>query len=293
MSDLIKSTVDLEGFQQTRLNMLESLVQLAEGLEDQSKNEIQKLLKNINPRKKGLDEVNERWTIATVRVIQNSTQNKPPNSRPGDLYTDAGLVIPQPLLVAPIYAYQFNRMFPPGGGTGAPVCMSPDAKLGNTFGECAKCANRPMFQNATGAQTDCSNGYCFIVLSQDMRIYRIEFANTSRKAGTNMYKAASTAGENIWDRWINIETSSQSGKRGSWSVFQTSLGNETPEHVRAACDTIFDLVEADRKLFLQNHYASAVKSQEAIEQVDEQVDMEALQGEPDLASEPDMTNSGI
>jgi hypothetical protein len=278
-----------------RDTMVQKLNELVSTLSGDPQKLIQSLIRSANPQRKGREEMESRWMIPTVRIVQGMTKEKPDKAQPGDLFTTSGYIIPQPLKVTPIYVFGSNRMFPEGGGGGnkAPVCYAPDAKWGKPFGECAKCQNLPLGLNAAGAITDCDNGVNFVALSEDMKLYRLEFFKTSRKAGVRMDQL-SAACDSIWDRWFSIKTQTQTGGGNEWHIFRISpSGEDTPAHVRQAADIIYDLVHTERKIFLKLYYDAIARGDNAAAGVSEQVDLESM-GIADAGGDnPDLASGGI
>lgn len=281
-------------FVPARDKMVKNLATLADSLTDnpEAKKLIEGMVKAANPKKKGREEMESRWLIPTIRIVHGVTKEKPDGAEPGDLVTTTGFILKQPVKVTPLYIYEQNRMFPDGGGK-APVCFAPDAKFGRPFGKCTACTNLPMTKNATRTPTDCDNGICFIVLSQDMRLYRIEFFKTSNKAGLKLDQLA-TAGDNIWDRWFSIKTQLQSSSGNEWHIFRVSAsGDETPEYVRDAADILYDLIHAERTVYLKQHYALAEAGDQAAASVKENVDLESLGLSDEGGDNPDLSDGGI
>ena len=285
-------TTDLykEIFIPARDQMVKRLTNLIEVTSDQqAKQQLYSLLRLSNPRRKGREEMEDRWVIPVIRIVHGVTKEKPDGAETGDICTTSGVILKQPFKITPLYIYEQNRMFSDGGK--APVCFAPDAKYGRPFGVCSKCINYPMTKNATRTPTDCDNGICFIVMSQDMRLYRIEFFKTSYKAGRKLDDLA-CATDNIWDRWYTLKAQLQSANGKEWHIFRVSSANEeTLEHVRDAADIVYDLLQAEREVYLKQHYLSVSAADQAISTVDENVDMSQLG--LDNTDNPDLTNSGI
>lgn len=283
-------------FAPARDMMINKLEALSASLVDAPKAAVEQLIKSANPHRKGREEMESRWLIPTIRVVQGMTKEKPDKAVPGDLFTTSGYILTQPFKVTPLYTFQANRMFPEGGGGGnkAPACFAPDAKYGKPFGECLRCSNLPLGQNAGGAITDCDNGLCFVVLSEDLKLYRMEFFKTSRKAGVRMDQL-SAACDSIWDRWFTIKTQTQTGGGNEWSIFRVSpSGEDTPAHIRAAADILYDLIHAERKIFLKLYYDSIARGDATAAGVNEQVDLDAMGMNPAAGGDnPDLSDGGI
>jgi hypothetical protein len=153
-----------------------------------------------------------------------------------------------------------------------------------------------MGQNSTGQATDCDNGICFIVLSEDMKLYRVEFFKTSKKAGTRLDQLAAAC-DNIWDRWFSLKTQIQTGSGNEWHIFKVAAsGDDTPEYVREAADILYDMIHAERTVRLQQHYEAVKKGDQAAANVNEKVDMDELGIPPEDkegGDNPDLTEGGL
>jgi ribosome-binding protein aMBF1 (putative translation factor) len=232
--------------------------------------DIRKLISQSSFNTQGLEEMDDRWSIPIIRVVQGMTREKPNNANVGDLYTTAGDVIKGNVELTPLYIYENNRMFPQDNK--GPVCHAPDAKLGSLFGYCRQCANLPMGKNATGQSTDCDNGVCALVLSSDMKLYRLEFYRTSKKAGRQLYTYAKQSPA-AWNKWYALSTVQQKNEKDNYGVLKiVSTGKETSMHVREASLALYEMINAERKAFLKQHYAQAFSGTAAISQIDESVD---------------------
>jgi len=254
--------------------------------------DITRLIKTLDPRKRGREEVSAPWTIPVVRIVHGMTKEKPEGSNIGDIYTSNGTVLPRPVKFAPLYMFEMNRMFEEGG-FGAPVCVAPDAKLGNQFGQCAKCDNLPMGKNATWTRTDCDNGLCFLVLSDTLKVYRLEFFKTSKKAGERIIKQTDETDE-IWDRWLSLDTIEiRSQDRPAYHVFKVSPSNlEVPHHISQMAEHLYDMINAERQAFLKSHWDRVLKGEGSdISTVDENVNPADLQAQGDNPS--DLSGAGV
>jgi len=287
---------DLVKFEEIRQSVVRRIGAVLESLEDEKEIEkINNLILSANPVQKGREEMDARWQIPIVRIVQGVTKEKPDNAKVGDIYDTNGYVHPQPFQVVPLYVWQSNRMFASKGSGGAPVCFSPDAKLGTTFGHCMECKNCPIGQNMTGEITDCENGVCFVALSHDLQLYKLEFYRTSRKAGIKLDGLAN-ASRPYWGRWFNLTTEKQvSQDRNEWHIFKAAAqGDSTSNHVQAIADALYDMIRLDREVMLRDHYNRVLKGESAMSNVQEDGsiddDTPKTGGTDD---NPDVTDSGI
>lgn len=273
-------------------NLLTRLTTLAGSLKDDEEKDIQRLLKAVNPVKRGLEETTQRWSIPVIRMVQKMTQNPPEDCRAGDLYTSTGSKVEKPMRFVFLYSFEVNRMFPADGMKG-PVCVAPDAKLGTMFGLCANCPNLPLGKNPTGKNTDCDNGICIIILGENMRLYRLEFFRTSKKTGSRIVQLTQESDE-IWDRYLTLTTDEVKGDKGLFYVFRASAsGAETPNHIRDAAEILYDMIKAERQAGLKAHWDAVLKGGQQMSAVDESVDLDSMEVSGSGSDNPDLSGGGL
>lgn len=273
-------------------NLVTRLTTLHDALKDDEQKDIARMLKGVNPVKRGLEETTQRWTVPVIRMVQKMTQDPPEGCKPGDLYTSAGSKVETPMKFVFLYSYEVNRMFPADGMKG-PVCVAPDAKLGTMFGLCANCPNLPLGKNPTGKTTDCDNGICIIVLADNMRLYRLEFFRTSKKTGSRIVQMTQECDE-IWDRYMTLTTEQIKGDKGVFYVFRASAsGAETPNHLRDAAEILYDMLRAERQAGLKAHWDSVLQGGQQMSAVDESVDLDSMEVSGDDSDNPDLSDGGL
>lgn len=280
----------LQLFMEAQKTCVTKLMALVEKADDDDQMGLQKLMKSAQPVVKGREEMAQNWNIPTVRVVYGSTKDpsKPTSAKVGDMYSTDGYVVKPPFKFTPLYIYEANRNFQ--DGQNAPVCWSPDAKLGTMFGHCNRCPHQPMGKNATGEKTDCNNGVCMIVMAENWKIYRLEFFKTSRKAGASIDRLVQSQ-DALWDRWFEMTTQQVSSGGYEYYVFKTvPQGDVVPPVQNQACEVLYRLIKTERDAFLEKHYEQAlgggsVNSTTATS-VDENVDAAAMGISPDVDTNP-------
>jgi hypothetical protein len=257
-------------FEEVRISVIGRITGVMDTIEDEKDlTRIRNLIGSANPTKKGREEMDAKWAMPSIRIAQGVTKEKPDTAKLGDLFDTNGYVHPQPLKVAPLYVYGANRMFPSKGAK-APICFAPDAKLGSTFGSCNNCKHFPIGLNSTGDITDCDNGVCFMVMSEDLVLYRIEFYRTSRKAGLKFDSLANASKDAYWDRWFNVTSDKQTSDSNEWYIFKVGVsGEDTPAHVRQICDALYDMIRHNREVEIKKHYNRVLGGDKALEDVKE------------------------
>lgn len=210
----------------------------------------------------GMEEVNTRWRIARVQIAQATSTSaaKPENAKNGDLYTTAGKLLEKPFGFIPFYFNFENIMFPMGAK--APSCQAPDAKLGQPYGECAKCPNLPFgLQNGgKGDQkkTDCQNQIVAVVLASDLsQVYIIQFAKTSRGAGSAVMALAGQM-QFSWQQSYLLSTEKGNSELGNFHKMKVEpTGRDNPAHVQKICAALNELYSMERYRALAEWYRGA------------------------------------
>jgi hypothetical protein len=215
--------------------------------------------------KPGMEEVTTRWRIARVQIAQaTSTQAaKPDSAKNGDIYTTAGKLLERPFPFIPFHFSQENIMFPMGAK--APSCQSPDAKLGQPYGECQKCPNLPFGMQNLGKgdqkKTDCQNQIVAVVLAADLsQVYMIQFAKTSRGAGSALISLAGQQ-QVPWKQTYLLETEKGNSELGNFHKYKVSpTGKDNDEHVQRVAQALCDLYTAERYRMLAEWYRGAASA---------------------------------
>ena len=277
--------------QATCVDKLEALMIKAD---DDDKLGLQKLMKSAKPVVKGREEMTQQWDIPTIRITYGTTKDptKPANAKVGEMYSTEGRIIRQPLVFTPLYIYETNRMFQ--DGQNAPICWSPDAKLGTMFGPCNRCTHQPMGKNKTGERTDCNTAVAMIIMSQDWKLYRVEFSKTSRKAGMSVDRLVRSQ-DLLWERWFELTTQMVQSASYEYFIFKTAAQGEDVGAAQVqAADALYDLIKTERDAFLEKHYAQIMHDGDGTNSTpsEESVDVAAMGIEPDMDTNPSDLTSG-
>jgi hypothetical protein len=261
---------------------------LIEKADDEDSLGLQKLIKSAKPVVKGREEMAAQWNIPTIRIVYGTTKDpsKPANAKPGEMYATNGRMIKAPFVFTPLYIFETNRMFQEGQN--APVCWSPDAKLGTMFGHCNRCTHQPLGKNPSGERTDCNNGVSMIVLAMDWKIYRMEFFKTSRKAGASVDRLVQSQ-DFLWERWFELTTAQVQSGGYEYYVFKTAAqGEDVGATAVQAADALYDLIKVERDAFLDKHYEQILSGGDGTSGTpsEESVDASAMGISPDVDTNP-------
>ena len=277
----------LQLFLSAQASCIQKLNELVSKADDDDQMGLQRLMRSAKPVVKGREEMAQNWNIPTIRVVYGTTKDpsKPASAKVGEMYATNGRSIKAPFKFTPLYIYESNRNFQEGQN--APICWSPDAKLGTMFGYCTKCAHQPLGKNPAGERTDCNNGVCMIVMSEDWKLYRLEFFKTSRKAGASVDRLVQSQ-DFLWERWFEMSTQQVSSSGYEYFVFKTApQGEDVPPVQVKACDILYDMIKIERDAFLERHYEQALSGEStSASSVDESIDAEAMGISPDVDTNP-------
>ena len=104
-------------------------------------------------------------------------ESAPDDAKVGSLYTKTGDAPGTSIEVIPLLYHQKRTKF--SADKEKPDCTAIDAKIGNTYGDCDKCAYSK-FQE--GVKTGCSFGHSYFVVTKDFKhLYQVDFSKTSSK----------------------------------------------------------------------------------------------------------------
>jgi len=260
----LRDPIELDGYCATHLEALRDLSS-DPSLPPDIQKAVMLLVDQAAQVKPGMEEVTTRWRVARVQIAQatSTTAAKPDSAKNGDLYTTAGKLLEKPFAFIPFHFSHENIMFPMGAK--APSCQAPDAKLGQPYGECAKCPHLPFgLQNAgKGDQkkTDCQNQIVAVALAADLsQVYIIQFAKTSRGAGSALQ---SLAGQQPvpWQQTYLLETEKGNSELGNFHKYKVSpTGKNNDEHKMKVAQALCNLYSAERYRFLGEWYRGAASA---------------------------------
>ena len=273
-----------------RAEFLSTLTKLIEAAadDDAAQQNLERLYRTIDPDDSMLEEMAAEWVPPVLRIVQNMTRAKPDGSVVGDFYTTDGAVFKPPIKGTPVLIYPMHRMFPTGNVMGAPVCMAPDAKNGNTFGACVSCVNLPMGATRNGQKvtqkTDCDRVICVIMLTENLRVMCFEFSGGSAFVGLKIMSLLRNTWDNPHDFWLSIGSKEINNAAGNnYHAFTNSDTRvETPDYVRKAAAALHKALKTERAQFLKTYKASLAQAQ-VDERTMEQGDPQTSKGDnPDL-----------
>lgn len=220
---------------------------------------VEGLVSQASTDKPGMEEVVTGWKVPRITINQPTTTAaaRPEAAKLGELYTSEGKILekPFPFLVFSIFYENVN--FPQGAKV--PACVAPDAHLGNPFGKCLDCPHLPYGMQPGDEQkvTDCQNQVVAIVATADMsKVYMIQFAKTSRKAGSALQSLAG-ASNRMWDNSFLLSTEKGTGTQGAYFTMKVEpTGKANNEHVSRIAQALCNLYRAERDRALAGHYVA-------------------------------------
>lgn len=255
---------------------------------------VERLLAVMNPNKKGIEPGSgATWSPVQVRVYQPvSTKDIPPGTKMGELYTDAGAVLPQPFRFVPICVYATHAKFEQDSAS--PACVSDDTKVSTTGISCADCPDLPF---RDGKRTMCSKVLNVLAFGEDFNnVYRLSFAKTSYKAGAKLLTLLKTSAF-IWENWfelVTVETPRGQGQPGKYYVLNVLPTNKPVDQgMFNIIDLFSDWVKTIREAFLKERSVRRTVVTEAVHKGVTEPPKTGNMGAPPVGVEPDFDDGSL
>lgn len=254
-----------------------------------------------------LSEVESRAS-RPVLIIRQGTTNLPtmPAETPlGKLFSTAGVVVSTPVRVRLLYASDQHLRFPPmGEGSRAPVCKSPDGKLGSPGGWCANCPMLPFGKQRGGQgeqkQTECSQQTVFIMITEDLKhVFEVPMSRTSLKTAKTLVTLAKATArtEALVRRTFILDTESKTNQANQryfqYKVAPDDKGAALSENDHKGLVALADLLQAQNHDVLRQFYASVREGQAVAHKAEAGFDPSMAMGNLDGGGvEPSFGGSG-
>ncbi len=254
--------------------------------------EIQKgmnqLVSMMNPNKPGFEETGgSKWSAPVVKVAQPVSSNIPGNAKVGDLYTDLGDVLPQPFEFVPVYMYYSNAKFEEQNSN--PTCRSEDT-VKSIYGDlCAECNDQP-FKH--GEKTACNKSLNVLAFGVDFgQIYHLQFAKTSYRAGSKLYRQASATSV-PWARVYSLATEQKSRTEGQGKYYilnTNTTGKDVDPKFFESINGFYLVIKASRAKLLEALAKNATRGKQVVNQVDTTLEAAGKPG----GAEPDFNDGSL
>lgn len=244
----------------------QALAKITAGLPPEVVERVTALLATMDPNKPGFEEMGgARWAPPIIKIHQGMSGDTPGNSKIGDLYTDTGDVLSHPFEIVPVYMHYSHAKFEEGNNN--PACRSEDGKTSIYGDPCSECADMPF---RGGNRTDCNKAIEVFAFSKDFgALYRIQFAKTSYRAGSKLYRQASSSTV-PWARVYSLDTEQKtrmndSGKYGVFNI--TPTGEQTDSMFFPLVGKVYDNITKMRKKALAQVESRASAGQQVVDQL--------------------------
>lgn len=235
MSDTTETTdlAKIEAEFDTRIETaVATLSKLAESLDDELGSKVLDLARLTQPGIKGM-EGEQRVRIPTVRVRQPSSNSDiiPEDCKNGQLFDSQGNTLGASLNFIPILLHEMRQKW----GEEQMDCQSLDSITGTRYGKCADC---PYERFVQGARPDCSSGFSYFVVTEDLTaLYRISFMKSSAKAGRNIRRLVLPPA--LWSRSFSVSAEKISANSRTYYELRTAAtGRRTDEKTMQVCDAL-------------------------------------------------------
>lgn len=163
------------------------------------------------------------------------------------------LKVPERFEAYVISGYEVNTFWPPRGGdddakgkgdkgeeenkSKAPICRSIDQVMGDKYGACAACPERPFKDNQVNKNACRNEVHIYFVPRDFSGIYRMVFSGTNTKPGRAIRKSYSTGWRQLWDHPFAITTKKEVDPKDSsrrWFLAQSDvMRGDAPTAVEA------------------------------------------------------------
>jgi hypothetical protein len=242
-----------------------------------------------------LSEVESRAARPALLIRQGTTNlpTMPQDTPLGKLFSTAGVIIPSPVRVRLLYAYDMHLRYPPmGEGSRAPVCKSPDGKLGSPGGWCQTCPQLPFGKQRGGqgeqVQTECSQLVNFVMITEDMKyVFDVPMSRTSLKTAKVVTTLAKATGrvESLVKRVFILDTESKTNQANQ-RYFQYKVAVDDKGPVLSDADlralvALSELLQAQNQALLAKFYASVRDGQTVAHKAEEAFDPRLAMGNLD------------
>lgn len=263
MSTAITTQPTAEELNERVHSAVNSLTALADSLEDAELGvQVLNLAALTNQGTKGFDDDDERVSIPRLYLCQNITASdmKPEDCKAGQFFSSMSENLGNEFPFIPIKGHAIRRKW----GEEKIECGSLDGKTGFKYGSCAEC---PWGQFEKGVKPECSPGYSYYVVTEDLkRLYRLEFLKSSAAAGKNIKRLALPPA--LWSRSFTL--SSDHVKETNRNYFKMKVATTgrriSAEHMEI-CDKLHDFFDAVHRMAIvsQAAYASRLAASDASE----------------------------
>jgi hypothetical protein len=254
MSDTTESTSlakPEEDFDTRIANSVTSLASLADELDEELGIKVMELAQLTKPGIKGM-EGEQRVKIPQIFLRQPSSSSEviPEDCKIGHLYDSNGNNIGESYTFIPVLLHDVRKKW----GEEQVDCQSLDGITGTRYGACSEC---PYGRFEQGARPDCSKGFSFYGVTEDLSaFYRIDFSKSSAKAGRNIKRLIQAPA--LWSRSFKVTTEKKSAHSRNYYVLKTqATGIRTDDETMRVCDALHGFFQSvyHRQLHGQTAYA--------------------------------------
>lgn len=195
----------------------DTLFDRIETLDEDAQEKLANMIKRMNPEKKGVISDNARPIYTDLRLFQGvgNDENRPDTAIPGQFYLTTKENVGKEFIGTVICVWEGRSMWGDreDGGNKTPICQSLDRNVGNYYGDCDTCPQRPWKDGKKPEH--CHNEVSAFMLSKDLKdIVRIRFQRTSEPAGNRLLQYMKRS-QNPWSRWYKITAEAVTSKNDS------------------------------------------------------------------------------
>jgi hypothetical protein len=257
MSDTTIATITkTEDFDARIAETVDALASLADNLDEALGIKVMELAQLTQPGIKGM-EGTQQVKIPQVYIRQPSSSSEviPEDCKIGHLYDSNGTNLGESLTFIPVLLHDVRKKW----GEDQIDCQSLDGVTGTRYGTCSEC---PYGRFEKGVRPDCSKGFNFFVVTEDLSgLYRIDFSKSSAKAGRNIKRLILPPA--LWSRSFKVTTEKVTAQNRNYYEYRTqATGSRTDVATMQVCDALHGFFQAQYYRALHAQAAFAKRLQE-------------------------------
>lgn len=214
------------------------------------------LVTRMSETVEGLDDRETSWTPPSLKLLQATSDRSglPRGAAPGDMFLNSDK-LESPLEVIVLSGWVARSKWNENLEDASRDCFSPDAVMGNKYGDCKTCAFSK-WDEVNNKSMGCNQNHSFLVITKDLsKLFYIHFHKTAYKNGTAWKNDIKKAGVAIYKNVFSLEVKTSAAHRNIEHLLMT--GREaTPVELLPFLELLFSQVRDDRKASLVQFHDS-------------------------------------
>lgn len=252
---------------------------MLDALPDEMADDLSGLLRKLSGKKAGIYSEDSHVDFSELKLFHGTGNdpNLPKDLPPGHFYMNTQERVGPEFTGLVLALWEGRTNWPEkdsGESTGGlPVCQSMNRIIGNTFGECDKCAHKPW---RDGVKQRCADDIGAVMLTKDLKeLVIVRFAKTSEPSGKRL-RTLVKRNVDIYSKWYSLTTEPKThpkDKNWRWYVINVTpvpadKGGYVDERLHPFCNTMRIMLEAGLLLpKIADTYASAERNKNKVQPI--------------------------